>query len=163
MESIEYIDIVNDGDEVIGLASKEDIYKKRLLHRIVHIMILNDKNEIALQLRSKNTSYCPLHWSTSVGGHVQSGESCEDAALREYDEELGTTSKITFFNKDYYEGETANKFLYIFKSDFNGPFSPNPSAVGAVSFFSIDKIKNMIESGEKFHPELLFILKKYFF
>ncbi|MCA9460196.1 MAG: NUDIX domain-containing protein, partial [Nanoarchaeota archaeon] len=83
---MELLDIVNRKDEVIGVASKEDVYKKSLTHRIVHILIFNDKNELALQLRSKKVSFCPSHWSTSVGGHVQSGESYEGAALREYQE-----------------------------------------------------------------------------
>jgi len=30
-------------------------------------------------------------------------------------------------------------------------------------WFSIEKMKEMIKNGEKFHPELLFILNKYFF
>jgi hypothetical protein len=30
-------------------------------------------------------------------------------------------------------------------------------------FFAIEKINEMVEKGEKFHPELLFLLRKYFF
>lgn len=161
---MELLDIVNRKDEVIGVASKEDVYKKSLTHRIVHILIFNDKNELALQLRSKKVSFCPSHWSTSVGGHVQSGESYEGAALREYQEELGKTSKIEKFTKDYYEDRNdLNKFLVTFKSRFNGPFFPDKIDVEKVEYFTIDKIKEMVNSGEKFHPELLFLLKKYFF
>ena len=160
---MEFLDIVNKKDEVIGNTSKDEIYKKSLCHRIVHVLIFNEKNEMALQLRSAKVSFCPNHWSTT-GGHVQSGESYEDAALREYEEELGATSKIEKFSKDYYEAEgTPNKFLTTFKSIFNGPFNPDLEVVDKVSFFTIEQIKEMIKNGEKFHPELLFLLKKYFF
>ncbi len=161
---MEFLDIVNKKDEVIGVASREDIYKKSLCHRIVHILIFNNKNEMALQLRSKQVSFCPNHWSTTVGGHVQSKESYKDAALREYQEELGLTSEIEEFNKDYYEAEgTPNKFLFTFKSIFNGPFHPDKEVVNKVDFFTIQKIKKMVNNGEKFHPELLFLLNKYYF
>lgn len=160
---MEFMDVVNKDDDVIGVASRQDIYKKMLCHRIVHVLIFNLKGEMALQLRSANVPFCPNHWSTTVGGHVKSEESYEDAALREYKEELGITSKLEYFSKDYYEAEgIPNKFLVTFKSTFNGPFHPDESAVSEVRFFTIEKLREMVNDGEKFHPELLFLLKKYF-
>lgn len=160
---MEFMDVVDENDEVIGKASKDDIYKKSLRHRIVHVMIFNDKGEMALQLRSDKVSFCPNHWSTTVGGHVQSGESYEEAALREYEEELGAKSSLEPVGKDVYAAKgVPEKFLMTFKTNFNGPFNPDPEAVSRVDFFTIDKIKKMIAEGEKFHPELLFVLKKHF-
>lgn len=31
-----------------------------------------------------------------------------------------------------------------------------------VCFFSLEEIQKMVDKGEKFHPELLFLLKKHF-
>lgn len=160
---MEILDIVNQHDEVIGKASRDEIYEKLLPHRIVHVLIFNDKKEMALQLRSKTVSFCPSHWSTTVGGHVQTGENYEEAAMREYEEELGIKSVLTFFDKVIYEVENKpKKFLTIFTTECNGPFSKDPSDVEKVEFFPLDTIRNMIQKGEKFHPELLFILQKYF-
>ena len=161
--NMEFLDVVNDNDEVVGRASKKEIYEKKLQHRIVHILIFNDKGEMALQLRSKHKSFCPHHWSTPVGGHVQSGETYEEAALREFQEELGTTTGITFAYKDLYDdGRGLKKILVTFKTNFNGPFNINPKEVERVEFFSLDEIQEMIDSGENFHPELLFLLKRHF-
>jgi len=160
---MEFLDVVDKNDKVVEKASKEDVYKKRLRHRIVHILIFNKKGEIALQLRSKEVSFCPHHWSTAVGGHVQSGETCEEAALREYEEELGVKSEIEFFSKDLYQAEgTPEKFLITFKTIYEGPFKINPSAVEEIEFFDMKTVQNMINKGEKFHPELLFLLRKHF-
>jgi isopentenyldiphosphate isomerase len=161
---IEFLDLVDEKDNVIGVASKEDIYNKKLRHRIVHVLIFNDKREMALQLRAKGLKFCAGCWSTSVGGHVQSGETYEEGALREYEEELGIKSDIEFFSKDSYSAEgTPDKFLATFKTKSNGPFNLETRAVERIEFFSIDEIKRMVDSGEKIHPELLFLLKKYFF
>jgi isopentenyldiphosphate isomerase len=78
---MEKLDVVNERDEVVGSAPKDEIYTRSLRHRIVHILIFNDSEEMALQLRSKGMSFCPNHWSTAVGGHVSSGETCEGAAM----------------------------------------------------------------------------------
>ncbi len=133
-------------------------------HRIVHVLIFNDEGKMALQLRSPNVSFFPNAWSTTVGGHVQSGESYDQGALREYQEELGAVSLLEPFSKDVYKAEgKPEKFIYAFKTTFNGPFKPDPVDVSKVDFFSLDDIKAMVAKGEMFHPELLFLLEKYFF
>lgn len=147
-----------------GNAPKDEIYNRCLRHRIVHVLIFNNMGEMAPQLRTKNLSWCPGHWSTTVGGHVSAGETYEQGALREYEEELGTKSRLELFSKDYYVVEgRAPKFVVTYKTVFNGPFHPDPNAVEKVEFFSIKQIKEMVDSGEKFHPELLFLLQNYFF
>ncbi|MEI6711578.1 MAG: NUDIX domain-containing protein [bacterium] len=85
----EILDIINLNDQIIGQDTKENIYLEKHMHRIVHIFIKDSSGRQLLQLRSIKSSYLPLHWSTAVGGHVQSGESYEDAARREMTEEIG--------------------------------------------------------------------------
>ncbi|MFT4297827.1 MAG: NUDIX hydrolase [Candidatus Woesearchaeota archaeon] len=160
--NMEFLDAVDENDNAIGKFSKDEIYSKKLRHRIVHVHIFNDKGEMALQLRAKGLKFCPEHWCTSVGGHVQSGESYEEAALREYKEELGAKSNIEFFSKDLYSANGLEKFVVAFKAKASGNFKIESRAIQKVEFFSIEQIKNMIVQGEKFHPELLFLLKKYF-
>ncbi len=160
---MEFLDVVNKNDEVVGSATKQEVHDKFLMHRIVHVLVFNKKDKLALQLRSKNVPFCPYHWSTTVGGHVQSGESYEQAAAREFQEELGTNPKLEFFSKDFYEAPSGLKeFLTTFKTVSEGPFNSNPKEVELVKFFGMDEIQEMINSGEKFHPELLFLLRKHF-
>lgn len=160
---MEFMDIVNNENQVIGNASINDIYAKKLTHRIVHILIFNNKGEMAIHFRSKHKSFCPLHWSTAVGGHVQKGETPHQAAIREMDEELRISPEITLLFADEYFKGNHKKFLSIFKTIYNGPFNENPEEVVEVKFFTIEKLKEMINNNEKFHPELLYILKKHYF
>ncbi len=160
---MEFMDIVDNENQVIGNASINDIYAKKLTHRIVHILIFNNKGEMAIHLRSKHKSFCPLHWSTAVGGHVQSGETPYQAAMREMDEEIGIAPEINLLFEDVYFKGNHKKFLSTFKTNYNGPFHENPEEVVKIKFFSIEKLKEMINNNEKFHPELSFILKKHYF
>jgi isopentenyldiphosphate isomerase len=159
---MEMMDIVNEKDEIIGKASREEVYSQRLAHRIVHIIIFNNVGKIALQLRSKKVKFCPLYWSTSVGGHVRSGENYEEAALRELHEELGIKARIDLVYKDVYKDERGfTKILSTFKMLNNGPFKINHDEVEKIEFFSIKDIREMISRKENMHPELLFLLKKH--
>lgn len=163
---MEILDIVDQKDQVIGRAEYKDIYKKLHRHRIVHVLIFDKKGRVLLQLRSKNKSFCPLHWSTSVGGHVQSGETYFQAAQRESVEEIGKKLKLKKLFKDLFSHPDYNqgiqKFLTTFKAINEGPFFKGIEEVAQLKFFSLTQIKKMIQGGEKFHPELLFIFQKHF-
>ncbi len=163
---MEFLDIVNEKDEVVGKAPRSEIYEKLLPHRIVHVILFNSEGEMCLQLRSKEVSFCPSYWCTSAGGHVKSGETPEAAGLRELKEELGIKTDITFAYKDLYVDQfrqtRMKKILITFKGKYNGPFKINPEEVEQVKFFSMDNIQKMINKGEKFHPELLFLLERHF-
>lgn len=158
---MEYLDVVDNNDLVVGNASKEDVYKQLLPHRIVHILVYNDKGEMAVQVRGKNVTFCPEHWCTSAAGHVQTGESYERAAARELEEELGIKSTLNFIDKFFYHADDRpDKFIAVFETFHTGPLKLDPDEVGACSYFDKSKIGQMVSAGEKFHPEFLFILDK---
>lgn len=159
---MEYLDIVNLKDEVVSQATREEIYQQKLAHRIVHLFIFDEDDRLALQLRSAKVKFCPNCWSTIVGGHVQSGETYEEAILRESEEEIGIKPEIEFFSYDSYSKDGLNKFLKVYKTNFKGELKPNPEDIQKVSYFSLKELQEMVKKGEKFHPELLFLLEKYF-
>lgn len=173
-EKMEYNDVINKNDEVVGKVLHSELYNKKLPHRIVHILLFDENQKIILQKRSKHKSFCPQHWSTSVGGHVMSGESYEDAAIREFKEELGANVPIKFLFKfrydvsdnvgdDVSDNDSNNffKMISIFKANFNGPFELNPEEVESISSFSLDDLSKMIMDGELFHPELKFLIENH--
>jgi isopentenyldiphosphate isomerase len=162
----EQIDIVDENDEVLYQASRGEMYAQELTHRIVHVLIFNNRGEIALQLRHKNKDFCPSCWSTSVGGHVLAGETYEQAALREAKEEIGADLEVELFCKDKYKDITKanlNKFLTVYKAIYEGPFEFEENEVEKIEYFPIKDVKLMVATDRtKFHPELLFILERYF-
>jgi len=161
----EYLDIIDENDNVIGKLARDEVYANLHPHRIVHVMVFNDQGQILLQKRSKYKESKPLHWVTSVSGHVMSGETVEHAALRETQEEIGIMPEIKFFSKNWYTSVHRNnikKLLSIFEAKHNGPFKINKKEVEEVKFFSLPDIYQMIKDGELMHPELLYILEKDF-
>ncbi len=155
--------MVSEEDQVIGSVTQAEMIAQKLLHRIAHIFVFNERGEMALQLRSAKKSFCPLHWSTSVGGHVQTGESYEFAALREYSEELGVTSPLTALGKDRYTAVNGLPIFFMtFHTIHSGPFVINPEEVERVEFFPLEEIPRLLSRGEKFNPELTYLFQKYF-
>lgn len=63
-------------------------HQKGIPHQTVHLWVIC-KEGIIIQQRAANKKTHPLLWDVSVAGHVQYGESIEDALAREANEELG--------------------------------------------------------------------------
>lgn len=89
MKPIEWLDIVDDDDVVVGRAPRDVIHREGHMHRAVHIMVSNSQGLWFVQKRSANKDTNPGLWDTSAAGHVDSGESYQACAVRELQEELG--------------------------------------------------------------------------
>ena len=85
----EHLDLVNENDSIIGIKKRSEIYAEKLAnYRVVNAFVVNSKGEIWIPRRTANKKLYPLSLDVSIGGHVDSGESYEDALRREAYEEL---------------------------------------------------------------------------
>ncbi|MEM3154328.1 MAG: NUDIX domain-containing protein [Candidatus Woesearchaeota archaeon] len=158
----EVLDVVDESNEVVGAASIEEIYSKRLNHRIVHVLIFNDKGEIFLQQTSAKKKFCPGHWVTSAGGHVQRGETYEQAAKRELKKELGISVPLTKIHASPYDHYRMRKFLEVFRGISEGPFNLNKDEVAGGRWFSVADVRDMVKKNQLIHPELAHIMEKLY-
>ena len=137
----EYLDIVNEADEVIGRDTRDNVHARHEIHRGVHVFVTNSKGEPLLQKRSLEVSYYPGYWDASVGGQVASGETYLDAATRELAEELGCRScSLELIGKynSYSERQREKRALFLCEND--GPFHPAGAEIAALEFVAPDAV-----------------------
>lgn len=82
------VTIVNNQDEVIGVEDRKTAFANGLIRRNSRIWLFNPRAEIFLQKRSAAKDIFPNRWTESAGGHVDEGETYEQAAHRELEEEI---------------------------------------------------------------------------
>lgn len=85
----EQLDIVDQHNQIIGRAKRQDIHAQGLRHRSAHVLIYNTDGKLFLQKRSKHKDDFPNYWDSSTAGHVDAGESYDECIVREVKEELG--------------------------------------------------------------------------
>ncbi len=86
----ELIDVLDENGNKTGeILTREQIHKKGLCHRIVVIAIIDTKGNILMQQRSKSKKENPGKWDVAAAGHVSSGQTSIQAAIRETIEEVG--------------------------------------------------------------------------
>ena len=157
---MEYLDIVDNNDIVIWKSSRQEIYEKKLNHRIVHIMIFNKKWEYLAQVRSEKASFLPWYYSTSVWWHVSSWETYLEAAKREMKEEIGLDLDIYFKIKFIFKTENnIKKFIEVYEAIIDDEkIKINENEVKNMEFIDLEKLKQK----EKLHPELKYILHNFY-
>ncbi len=79
----EEVIVVNENDEIIGTMPKDIAHRDGTPHRITVTYVENPSGQILVQVRMSG------RLDHSSAGHVKVGESYEEAAIRELEEELG--------------------------------------------------------------------------
>jgi len=87
----EILDIVDERDRVVGQAPRGEAYARGLRHRCVFIEARDAEGRLFVHRRTPTKLVFPSHYDMFVGGVVGAGESYDDAALREAEEELGVS------------------------------------------------------------------------
>ena len=147
--SEEYLEIVNEKDEVLGIAPRTEIHgNPSLMHRVVHVLVFNKKRDLLLQKRSCRKDVAPGKWDTSVGGHVEIGEGLFTAAKREMDEELGITChELEYLYSYTHSNPYETEFVTTYRCTYDGRIGFNKDEIDEVRYWGIDDIKNAMGNG----------------
>ena len=86
----ELIDVLNEKGEKTGkVVTRKEVHEKGLWHKVIVVAILDGNGCLLMQQRSESVETSRGKWDVSAAGHVSSGQTSKQAALREVSEEIG--------------------------------------------------------------------------
>jgi isopentenyldiphosphate isomerase len=158
----EYFEVVDEKDNVIGKARREECHSEtKLLHRSIGIIITNSKGEFLFQKRSMRKDTDPGRWVVGVGGHVDSGESYGRAAEREAAEEIGIACRPRFAFKILVEMKGEREMASVYTCTHNGPFRANREEIDGLKFIPKARVIRMLKSGRMAEFDMQ-IMRRFF-
>jgi isopentenyldiphosphate isomerase len=138
----EFFPLVNEDGETIGKASRNECHSgTKQLHPVVHLHVFNEAGDLYLQKRSMTKDVQPGKWDTAVGGHVDYGETVEEALFRETCEELGITDFKPVKIKSYiFESDIERELVNSFRTIYTGIITPDNEELSGGRFWKIEEI-----------------------
>jgi isopentenyldiphosphate isomerase len=137
----EWIDIVDERDEVTGRATRREMRSRNLLHRNIAVLCLNSAGHVYVQRRSESKDLFPGMYDTFVGGVVTAGESYDACAVRELAEELGVRGpqpeRLFMFR---YDGPETRSHTSVYRVLWDGPIVHQASEVAWGGFLALEEI-----------------------
>lgn len=141
------IDVVDDRDRVIGSARRDEVLRRRLGFRVVHVFVFNSKGELLLQ-RLPATARHPGTWGSSVAGYLFKGETYERAAKRRLQQELGIDPPpLHRAGVTTMDDSGSLKHITLFHAHHDGPFRPDLDAIADLTFFGLNQLTIAITAG----------------
>ena len=157
----EVFDIVDEEDRPLRRALRSEVHgNPGLIHRVAHVLVFNGSGELYLQKRSRRKDVQPGKWDTSVGGHVDAGESYDAAARREMGEELGIREgTLEFLYKYLHRNDYESEYVGTYRCLWDGPILPDPEEIDEGRFWSLEEIRR--SDAALFTPNFLDELERW--
>ena len=150
----ELLDIVDEEDRVIGQAPRGEAYARGLRHRCVFVFVRDSAGRIFVHRRTPGKLVFPSLHDMFVGGVVGAGESYDDAALREAEEELGVSGlsrpaslfSFLYEGRGDHAGHTWWSRVYEVRCDL--PVSPQAEEVAWHAFLTEEELARHLPEWE---------------
>jgi 8-oxo-dGTP pyrophosphatase MutT (NUDIX family) len=148
---MERFDLYNkQGEKINKTINRGDQIEPGEYHKVVHIWIRNNKGDYLIQQRNKATDLYPYQWAPTAGA-VMSGETIEDACIRETKEEMGIDihlNELVHIGQYFVSNERTNyiveQFLIEKDIDLNDVVM-DPIEVKAIQYASLENIQMMVD------------------
>ncbi|UBV43978.1 NUDIX domain-containing protein [Deinococcus taeanensis] len=147
---VEWLDLVNEHDEVVGAVTRGAAWAQRLPVRVINAFLKDSAGRLWIPRRTTHKRMFPGCLDMSVGGHVERGETYEQAFRRETQAELRLNVNdlpwqqiATFTPRD---GLSAFMHVYEIHSDATPHF--NPDDFSSAQWLTPAELVTQIEQGD---------------
>jgi len=157
----EIVAIVDEHNNVVGAAPRWEMRAQRLPHRSTYILVFNSQGELYVQKRTLTKDVFPGYYDPAAGGVVLAGESYEQGAKRELEEEMGISDvPLSWLFDFYFADEKTRVWGGVFFCVYDGEVVLQEEEVESGAFMRIGDILRQAET-EPFTPDGLYVLRRY--
>ena len=146
----EFVVLVDQNDQKLGLMEKQQAHVAGLLHRAFSVFIFNSKGELMIQQRAASKYHSPTLWTNTCCSHPRDNETYEQAAHRRLEEEMGFDCELEYKFNFIYKAHLENDLIeheldHVFIGTFDDEPKLNPDEVMAYRWVELDDLKKDME------------------
>ena len=146
----EFVVLVDQDDQKLGLMEKQQAHVAGLLHRAFSVFVFNSKGELMIQQRAASKYHSPTLWTNTCCSHPRDNETYEQAAHRRLEEEMGFDCELEYKFNLIYKAHLENDLIeheldHVFIGTFDDEPKLNPDEVMAYRWVELDDLKKDME------------------
>jgi isopentenyl-diphosphate delta-isomerase len=150
----EYVVLVDDDDNAIGVAPKLRAHEEGLRHRAISVFVVNSRGELLLQRRHVGKYHSGGLWTNTCCSHPRPKEPVAPAAHRRLTEEMGFACPlrplfVTSYRAQLSGGLIENELVHVFGGIYDGEVRPDPAEVDDLKWQSPEQIARDLAA----HPQ----------
>jgi 8-oxo-dGTP pyrophosphatase MutT (NUDIX family) len=157
----ELVLIVDRDNRELGAAPRRQMRAQGLAHRAAYVLVFNSRGELFVEKRTPTKDIYPGCYDPAAGGVVLAGESYEQSAERELQEELGIGGiPLTPLFDFFFEEGTCRVWGRAFRCTWDGEVRLQPEEVESGEFLAPEEILCRAQT-EPFTPDGLYVVRRY--
>jgi isopentenyldiphosphate isomerase len=138
--------VVDDADRFVRWTDRAELAREHLLHRSVHVLVIDSRGRLVIQLRHRDKLTYAHHWDISCSGHVEEPDYVRGVdgvarpdddldrvyhtcAERELEEELGVRAPLTELGHFGPAPGVHCEQIRLFLARSDGPFVAEPEEI----------------------------------
>lgn len=133
---------------------------RRMLHRCTYVLVLDSARRLYAHRRTETKDVYPGFLDVTAGGVNAAGESYDDCARRELEEELGVVAEPVFRFLHRYDGPSGHVWGAAYDVVWDGTIRWQPEEVVWGEFVSLGEVDAMI-ARERFCPDGLEVFERW--
>ena len=160
----QYVILVNQEDEILGVEEKLVAHQEGLLHRAFSLIIFNENREMLLQRRAMGKYHSAGLWTNTCCSHPILSEDIEQTIHKRLQFEMGFDTKLEFafsfsYKSNFTNGLIEHELDYVYYGFYDGSPQINPNEVMDFKWASIeilrDELKNNPQTFTSWFPYIL--------
>ncbi|KAA0694821.1 NUDIX hydrolase YfcD [Halopseudomonas laoshanensis] len=145
---------VDEHDQVLGIVPRSQIQEQRLITRCTYIFVYNSAGLLCMHQRTAHKRLYPGFWDLAAGGVVAAGESYQEGAERELEEELGIAGvPLTPHGRFFFQSSESKLWGGVYSCCWDGPIRMQPEEVMDLRW--IDTTSSWRREHELYTPDSL--------
>ncbi|WP_313375586.1 isopentenyl-diphosphate Delta-isomerase [Chishuiella sp.] len=163
----EFVVLVDENDNKLGLMEKQQAHVAGLLHRAFSVFVFNSKGELMIQQRAASKYHSPTLWTNTCCSHPRENETYIEGVHRRLEEEMGFDCELEFKFSFIYKAHLDNNLTeheldHVFIGTYNNEPNLNPDEVMAYRWVELDELKKDIEKNPQLYTAWFKIIFEHY-
>lgn len=155
---MEFVLLVDEQDNELGVMEKMQAHEEALLHRAISVFIFNSKGELLLQRRAAVKYHSAMLWTNACCTHPRPEEPMAAAAKRRLVEEMNISCDLVhqfsfIYHAQLDNGLTEHELDHVFFGYTDQEPIPNPDEVADWKYISMAELTIDITSNPDQYTE----------